>query len=119
MNTPQLTYITKVDYTRVQFYTYVMNRTEWSREEILNNISKRHPVPEKETIAKQLLHEMLTEKYKCLDAEIITGERERDMLFPPSHAIRSFTICIKFENNDQLNKMKLKHPKLIKEITGK
>lgn len=106
--------------TRIDFYQYVANNTDWDHDTILKNVSQRVYHVKKRKVLVGLLRQFVKEEIKTLSDEegvkTVLDDDEYDRIFPPSAGVRPFHIKIVFENKDALNKMKLKNPSIMADL---
>lgn len=106
--------------TRIDFYQYVDNNTDWDHDTILKNVSHRVYHVKKRKVLVGLLRQFVKEEYKTLSDEegvkTVLDDDEYDQIFPPTAGVRPFHIKIVFESKEVLNKMKLKHPVMMSNL---
>jgi hypothetical protein len=66
-----------------------------------------------------LLKHYVKDKYSVLDANIQLDESQYDILFPETQPARIFYVVINFQDKHTINRMKLKYPEVMSEVTGK
>lgn len=65
---------------------------------------------------RKALKDLVVEDYIHLGYEIELTESQYEFSFPSANTIRDFTVIIRFKNKEEVNKMKLKHPRIYEEL---
>ena len=108
--------------TRIQFYQYVLENTDWSHEDIIQNVSHTKFHAQKRKILIGLLRNFVIEEYVVIKNEdgvrVVLDPSDYEKLFPPTAWTRPFHIKFVFESKDVLNRLKLKHPKIMSQLSG-
>ena len=108
--------------TRIEFYQYVLENTDWSHEDIIQNVSHRKFHAQKRKILIGLLRNFVIEEYAVIKNEdgvrVVLDPSDYEKLFPSTAGIRPFHIKFVFESKDVLNRLKLKHPKIMSQLSG-
>lgn len=104
--------------TRIDFYQYVLENTDWTHEDIIQNVSHRKFNAQKRKMLRTLLMRYVKEDFKDLDVYIGLDITEFETIFPPSAGVRPFKLMFRFEDKHHINKLKLKYPEKMAMITG-
>jgi len=108
--------------TRIDFYQYVYIHTDWEHDTILKHVSQRVFHVQKRKILIGLLRNFVIEEYAVIKNEdgvrVVLDPSDYEKLFPSTAGIRPFHIKFVFESKDVLNRLKLKHPKIMSQLSG-
>lgn len=112
---PNTTFIIKKLVTRLEFIDLVHDIYKIDYE-VIHKFCVSERVDETLT---DLLKHYVKDKYSVLDANIQLDESQYDILFPETQSTRIFYIVISFQDKQTINRMKLKYPEVMSEVTGK
>ncbi len=111
---PNTTFIIKKLVTRLEFIDLVHDIYKVDYEVIHKFCVSDHV----DGTLTDLLKHYVKDKYSVLDAKIQLDESQYDILFPESQSARIFYIVLQFRDKQTINKMKLKYPEVMSEVTG-
>jgi hypothetical protein len=103
---------------RNQFLNYLASVKIPKTYEVLSQriVTPRNTTIEHHDEMSKLLRDCVLSHYRGIEANIRLVLNEYEYVFRPKYLDRVFTVILMFEDKNEFNKMKLKHPKIFENI---
>lgn len=115
--------VSKVTITRRDFMTYLEDNGYYDRTNPLESHAVRLSIIQVNRVsdikqANLFLHlkNLVKENFNGINNKLELNEKEYGYLFPKHGEERTFHVMIHFDNMNDINKFKLKHPKIYAEL---